>query len=96
MSRGPSGLEAEDLAAERGDQATRQVAVGDGAAERALRRALLVDVDPLVVVGGVGEQVDAVLVDLEPVAGAEVLAHGGGELVDVGEGAHGVPRRAGY
>ena len=65
--------------------------MSDGAAERPLRRPLLVDVDPLVVVGGVGEQVDAVLVDLEPVAGPEVRTHGGGQLVDVGEGAHGFP-----
>ena len=46
------------------------------------RRALLVDVDPLVVVGGVGEQVDPVLVDLDPVGGAELLADGGLELVE--------------
>src|SRR4051794_18868817 len=45
------------------------------AAERALGRgALDVDVDPLVVVGGVGEQVHAVLGDLEPVAGAPLGA----------------------
>ena len=38
------------------------------------RRALHVDVDPLVVVGRVGERGDAVLVDGEPVAGAEVAS----------------------
>ena len=35
-----------------------------------------VDVDPLVVAGRVGEPVDAVLVDGDPVAGAELLADG--------------------
>ena len=35
-----------------------------------------VDVDPLVVAGRVGELVDALLGDLDPVAVAEVLAHG--------------------
>ena len=37
--------------------------MGDGAAERAVRRALDVDVDPLVVAGGVGELVDPLLLD---------------------------------
>ena len=46
--------------------------MGDGAAERAGGGALGVDVDPLVVVGGVGEGVDALLVDGEPGAVAEV------------------------
>ena len=41
-----------------------------------------VDVDPLVVAGRLGEAVDAVLVDLEPVAGAEVGAGRGGDLVE--------------
>ena len=64
-----------------------------GAAERAVLRALGVDVDPLVVVGGVGEQVDAVLRDLEPVGVAEVGAGQAGG-VGVGDGGgHGVPFR---
>ena len=50
--------------------------MGDGAAERSGGRALDVDVDPLVVAGGLGERVDAVLLDGQPVAGAEVLADG--------------------
>ena len=47
-----------------------------------------VDVDPLVVAGRLGERVDAVLGDLQPLGGAEVLAHGVGQLVGRGEGAH--------
>ena len=54
--------------------------------------ALDVDVDPLVVAGRVGERVDPLLVDLEPLAGAELLADRGGDLVEGGERAHGAPR----
>ncbi len=39
----------------------------EGAAPRAFR----VSVDPLVIVGGVGKEVDIALRDLEPVAGAQ-------------------------
>lgn len=46
----------------------------DGAAERPGRGALRVDVDPLVVTGGVGEQGDLLLGDGEPVAVAEMGA----------------------
>jgi hypothetical protein len=42
----------------------------------------LVDVDPLVVARRVGEPVDAVLLDREPLAGAERLADGGRQLLD--------------
>ena len=50
--------------------------MGDGAAEGALGLGPLdVDVDPLVVAGGLGEQVDLLLRDLDVVAVAEVLAH---------------------
>ena len=52
-----------------------EVAVGDRAAERALLlRPLGVDVDPLVVAGGVGEQVHLLLGDLDVVGVPEVLA----------------------
>ena len=44
----------------------------DGGSEGTALRPLQVDVDPLVVVGGVGELVDAFLRDLQPVAGPEV------------------------
>src|SRR4051794_35677195 len=62
--------------------------MGDGAAERAGRSALDVDVDPLVVTGGVGEPIHAVLVDLQPVAAAELLTGQVGEGVEVVQDAH--------
>ena len=56
----------------------------DRAAEpRFTRRALAVDVDPLMVAGGVGELVDSVLGDLEPVAGRDLAADPAREFVDV-------------
>ena len=46
--------------------------MGNGIAEGALTLgALGIDVDPLVVAGGIGEVVDPLLGDLEPVAGLE-------------------------
>ena len=48
--------------------------MGDGAAERSGLGPLDVDVDPLVVAGGVGEQVDLLLGHLVPLAVAQVLA----------------------
>ena len=48
--------------------------MGDGAAERAVLGALGVDVDPLVVAGGVRERVHALLGDLEPVRVAQMRA----------------------
>ena len=62
--------------------------MGDGAAERPGRRARHVDVDPLVVARRLRERVHTVLLDGQPVAGAEVLADGGGEVVEAGEGTH--------
>ena len=75
--------------------------MGDRAAERRLRGALGVDVDPLVVAGDVGEGVDLVLGDVEPLADAQLLADPGLEVVDAGDREHGCgiyalgPRRAG-
>ena len=56
----------EDLAEQDRSQGQGEVAVGDGAAERSALGRLGVDVDPLVVAGGVGEQVDLRLVDEVP------------------------------
>ena len=53
--RDPGDLE--ELPEEERHQREREVAVRDGRPERALLRAFLVDVDPLVVVGEVGEAV---------------------------------------
>jgi hypothetical protein len=63
--------------------------VGDRAAEgRFLPRPLDVDVDPLVVAGGVGELVHPLLGDVDPVRGAELLTGGGLDLLEGGEHAH--------
>ena len=56
--------------------------MGDGGAERRVLRPLGVDVDELVVVGDVGELVDLVLGDLEPLAGALVVADVGLEVLE--------------
>src|SRR4029079_5406006 len=69
----------------------REVPVRDGPAERSGLGAFDVHVDPLVVVGGVGERVHALLGDLAPLDGPNLLTHGGLELSEVGEGAHGGP-----
>ncbi|MNI04189.1 hypothetical protein D3C73_571070 [compost metagenome] len=56
--------------------------MGDGAADLTLRP-LDIDMDPLAVVGGLGEAVDAALVQIQPVRGAQVLP---GQAGQVGEG----------
>src|SRR3954451_6673317 len=77
------------LADQRHEQRQGQVAVRDRAAVRALLlRALDVDVDPLVVNGGVGEEIDRVLGHLVPVAGAQLLALQRGQFGDRGGGGH--------
>ena len=86
---GARGLEAEDLGGEVGEQAQGEEAVGDGPAEGAGCGSVRVDVDPLVVQRGVGERVDAGLVDHEPLAGADLGAGRCGDVVERGEGAHG-------
>jgi hypothetical protein len=63
--------------------------VGDRAAERRLRGALRVDVDPLVVAGHVGEGVDLGLRDLVPVGDAELGPHRFAQLVEAGDRRHG-------
>ena len=56
--------------------------MGDRPAERSGLGPLDVDVDPLVVAGGLGELVDLLLGDLHVVAVAEVLADERAQLVD--------------
>jgi hypothetical protein len=63
-------------------QRQRHVTVSDGLAERARGRAFGVDVDPLVVTGRVGKQVDVLLADGHPVALPDGLARSGGEVGD--------------
>ena len=48
--------------------------MGDGAAERGLRRRRRVDMDELVILGHVGEGVDPRLVDQDPVRDADLAA----------------------
>ncbi|MNN84090.1 hypothetical protein D3C81_2012120 [compost metagenome] len=50
--------------------------MGDAGAKRAAGSALRVDMNPLVIATGLGEQVDARLVDEQPVADAQHLADG--------------------
>ena len=57
-----------DLRQEAVHQREREIAVRDRRAEGAVLRALDVDVDPLVVAGRVGELVDAILRDRQPLA----------------------------
>jgi hypothetical protein len=85
---GARSLQPEDLGAEPRDQRQGEEAVRDGAPERAGCGALEVHVDPLVVAGGVGELVDPLLGDLDPLAGAELLAGRLGQLLERGEHAH--------
>ena len=70
------------------DQRQGEIAVGDGAADLA-GGALHVDVNPLVVAGGVGELVHPVLIDLHPVGDADFLAHHGVHFIERDGFAHG-------
>jgi len=49
--------------------------VGDGLAERAASGGFFIDMNPLVILGAIGEIVDALLVDRDPVADADLLAY---------------------
>lgn len=64
-----------DLIPEVGQERECEVSVDDGLMERALcLAALLIDVYPLVVEGGIGKHINAVLIDLQVVAGAYFLS----------------------
>ena len=60
----------------------REHPVRDGTAEWPCRGAFVIDVDPLVILGRVGERVDARLRDLEPVGRTQV---GTGEVAEIGQ-----------
>jgi hypothetical protein len=51
-----------------------------------------VDVDPLMIAGGVGESIDAVLIDRYPLRDAEFLTDGVNGLLDGRNDSHGVRR----
>src|SRR5690554_1881780 len=74
---------------QRRNQRQGQETMGDGAAERRLFGLFLVDMDELVVASAIGELVDPLLVDQQPVGMAQVLADIGRQVVD-GDGGHGV------
>src|SRR6516165_6209758 len=84
-------VDADDLVEQHRCQRQREIPVRDGDAEGAGLGPLGVDVDPLVVVGGVGEEVDPLLCDGLPFGVAEVLADELVEGVDaVDDGLHAV------
>ncbi len=84
-------LTCEQLGEQRDDHGQGQVAVRDGAAERAGRGAGRVHVDPLVVAGRVGEGVHPLLGHLGPAGAPEVGASQRGDLLQaVHDGAHAV------
>src|SRR4051812_29378268 len=61
----------------------------DSLAARHLRfRALLIDMDPLLVAGRIRKLVDAILRNLDPVADADLCADGGSEIFETVEYAH--------
>jgi hypothetical protein len=84
----PGTLHPVDLGRQHGDEAERQHAVRDGRTERARGGPLGFHVDPLVVAGGLGELVDPLLVDHDPVAGAEILTLGEPQLSYAPEDPH--------
>jgi acyl-CoA dehydrogenase len=81
-------LDAVELMREVREQREREQAVRDRATERSVCRTIGIDVDPLVVVGGIGEQIHPILVDLHPVGGPELAAEGRRKLVQILEHLH--------
>ena len=63
--------------------------MGDGAAERGVGGGGRVDVNELLVLGRVGERLNALLFDGDPVGGADVGADLAADLVEGGDG-HGL------
>ena len=64
----------DELGQEQIDEAHGEVTMNDRAAERTVRSALDIDMDPLVITGNIGEPVHPVLVDPDPVRWAEARA----------------------
>ncbi len=67
-----SGLDRVEAGGKQWDQRLHEVPVRDGRTVGSRRRALGIDVDPLVVTGSVSERVNPVLVDCQPIAGTQV------------------------
>lgn len=64
-----------------GEKREGQVAVYNGLAVRAFRGTLFIHVNPLVIQGCVGKEVDTFLIYLEPFGGSEFLAKIAGKFV---------------
>jgi hypothetical protein len=62
--------------------------MGDGAHAQFLLRALRIDMDPLMVARRIREEVDAVLVERDPLADADFIAFFGDVVSDRIENAH--------
>jgi hypothetical protein len=67
----------------RDDQQQGEEAMGDRSAERALLRTFRIHMDPLLVISGVGEQVDLFLGDLAVVGGSKVGTGHGEQFVEI-------------
>ena len=77
-------VDLDDLIPHVGEHRESEVTVGDGRLERTLHSGTLgVDMNPLVVEGGIGKLVNTFLGQLYPLAHAEVLAKISGKLIVV-------------
>ena len=76
-----SGLDRVEAGGKQWDQRLHEVPVRDGRTVGSRRRALGIDVDPLVVTGSVSERVNPVLVDCQPIAGTQGLTNRRANLV---------------
>lgn len=70
---GLHALEDDGLRQKQGDQGQRQVTIGARCPERPSLGPVGVDVNPLTVLGVLGEAVDPIMVDRDPAAGREML-----------------------
>jgi len=80
QSSGPTPPDLEELLRDRCEHGHAQVAMRDRPAERRLLRPLRIDVDVVVILGDVGELVDAFLRHLAPLGRTEVLPDQAGQL----------------
>ena len=88
-------LHGQHARAQEGDERQGQVAVGDTNAERAAGGTHGIDMNPLVIARGIGEQIDLLLGDGEPVADGDLRAGALGDRHSRGRAAHGDAAGAG-
>jgi hypothetical protein len=92
VERHPQAVDGEGVPHQRTQERQRQEPVGDGRAERPFGPdALRIDMDPLMVGGGVRKRVDAVLRDQEPVADRDLAPDQPAELRQVDDGHAALP-----